>query len=149
MLSVSVRVETLVDEVRRALWSREPHRYLQLGVIVSNDGDEYADRVSYELLLPEELLFDFDADGWKPSHRHLINGKSYAVWSTRNVLNSKSGQGYGIRAGSHLREKLAVDLKPYASSMELLWRAFEGKDEFPPEAFGRQEVPLKLYAPSL
>jgi hypothetical protein len=53
--------------------------------------------------------------------------------------------------GAHAtgKEKLAVDLRPYAAPLVVLWRAFEGEAEYPAEGFGRQEIPLAAYTPSL
>ncbi|HLY03283.1 MAG TPA: hypothetical protein VKR56_12410 [Candidatus Cybelea sp.] len=149
MRSLNVTVELLADQFHHAFWSSEPHRRVELDIIFSNDGDKVAVLVSYEVMLPEDAVLDFSADSWKPSHRHLVDGTTYVVWSTHNAASAQSGQGYTVSPHASGKEKLTVDLRPYVAPLVVLWRAFEGEAEYPPDGFGRQEIPLRPYAPSL
>ena len=140
MRSLSVTVELLSDEVYHAFWSSEPHRRVELNIIRSNDGDERTGLVSYEVLLREDAVLDCSADSWKPSHRHCVDGETYVVWSTRNPLSTYSPHGYMLGPHAAGKEKLAVNLRPYVAPLVVLWRAFEGEAEYPPEGFGRQGI---------
>jgi hypothetical protein len=149
MRSLSVTVELLSDDFHHAFWSSEPHRRVELNIIRSNDGDETSGVLSYEVLLRENAVLDFLADSWKPSHRHLVDAETYVVWSTRNPLSEYSPRGYMLGPHAAGKEKLAVNLRPYVASLVVLWRAFEGEAEYPSEGFGRQEIRLTAYTPSL
>jgi hypothetical protein len=149
MRSLSVTVELLSDEIHHAFWSSEPHRRIELNIIRSNDGDERTGVFSYEVLLPEDAVLDLSADSWKPSHQHLVDGETYVVWSTRNPLSTYSALGYTLGPHAAGKEKLAVNFRPYVAPLVVLWRAFEGEAEYPPEGFGRQEIQLTAYTPSL
>jgi len=149
MGSLSITVDILNDHFRREIWSREPHRCVELNIELSNDANKYAKLVSFEIMLPEDAVLNFNADSWKPSHKHLAGTRSYVVWSTGNILNTESGQGYGIPAHGRLQQKLSVNLNPRENPIEALWRVYQGEQEYPSDDFGSQKLDFEPYTPSL
>lgn len=128
---LTLSIAELSDRIAHCLFSLEPYRHLQMAISVSNEGDDVVESVSYELLVPVDSIFNLNGDRWNPNHRHEVNGKLYDVWQTLGGSGGRySGATGGVtfRGAGPWREKLAVNLKPYDSSVELLWRLFQKGD---------------------
>ena len=146
MVQLSLKVELIVDEVRRKFWSQLPFRLIQLRVTVSNNGRTTAQRVTFEFLLPAEILLDFPPDSWRPSHRHDVDGTIYDAFESWNGgYGSRSASPVELPAGAHFSEKLAVNVKSDAQTASLLWRLYDGDAEYPADNWGREALTFKAH----
>jgi hypothetical protein len=93
----------------------------------------------------EELHPDLVSNAFNTHH----DGRAHLHVSS-NATGHYGAVPYSLWARTQLgKEKLAVDIRPYAAPLVVLWRSFEGKAEYPAEGSGRQEIPLTPYTPSL
>ena len=83
MESLSVNIDLLGDQIRHAIWSREPHRRVELNIVLSNNGNETANGVSYEALLPEDASLT--------SMRIRGSRRSDTWWRLRATLFGRQG----------------------------------------------------------
>ncbi len=148
MTGLSVSVEHTAESIHHELWSREPYRRIDLALIVSNDSPA---RVSFglEILFPEDSVFNFSGDRWRPDHRTEVDGAVYDVWTT---ISWSASVGYGwisVAPKVHSEEKLTVDLKPYLTSILLRWRVFTGHDEQESSDWGQAQLDFAPYVPSI
>jgi hypothetical protein len=132
---------TLRDDIRHAHWSRVPYHHLEIGVSLFNAEQSAAEDVYFEVLVPEQVIFDFSGSQWQPSHKHSVNGEIYVVWSTL---------GKGLRAAmiptkGRWQERLTVNIKPYITSIKVMWRVFQYGD--PVDGYGEKEIALKSAIP--
>jgi hypothetical protein len=135
---LKVEIVLVAHDMRAKFWTREPYRHIQIAVALTNDRNSTVEGMTWELLVPEDAVFDFAGDGWHPSHKHEVDGTAYDVWVDRGGTGQASLVSSGIifPRGAHVRDKLALNLKAPVTSLRLRWRLF--RHEEPMGGFGEQ-----------
>lgn len=143
-------IDTLVDEVRKAFWSKIPYRHVELRLTIRNDAD--ADlRLLLEVLLPEALVVDVPGGeaAWHPSHRHELEGEDFLAWDTYGGFGRGAVGGVILPPGVASTDMLDVDLRPETNPVPAFWRLFEREPDDPAEPFHQVQLELRPYVPSL
>ena len=125
---LSLEIVLAHEKIAHCIWSRVPFRHCELAITVTNGDDHVFDGVSFELLVPEDAIFNLSGDAWNPMYKREVDGNMYDTWQTLGGGGPGAGR-YRTRSGGQAlitqwREKLAVNLKPESDDVELLWRLF-------------------------
>lgn len=147
----SLSIRTVTDRLAQFLWSREPHRHLTIEITITNHHTGEAPDVSFELLVPESMVFNLSGDAWNPMYKRVVHETVYDVWQTLGggIGRYEGGTRGGVtltRPGARWKQKLTVNLKPDLSSVELLWRLYERT--VPIGDYGRTKITFAKTFPS-
>lgn len=137
MLSLAIR--QLADPIAHCLWTRKPFRHFTVEASITKDGAGNMPDVSYDILVPEDAIFNLSGDAWNPACKHLVDGVVYDAWQTIGdpglmyardgvLLRTGSGSGHLLGAGAATglaAYKLTVNLKADRSSIDLRWRVLQ------------------------
>jgi hypothetical protein len=144
MPGLVISLETVADEIRTHFWSHEPYRHFELAVSVHNGTDKKSGELYFEILFPEDIVFDLHGSAWQPSHKHEIDGTVYDVWCT---APGASSSGVYVSVGGNWEVELAVNLKPYVGSALILRRLFQDGD--PISDWLKEAVTFRQFAPPI
>ncbi len=150
MAKLGLSIKVVADVIKHCLWSRRPVRHLELAITLSNYEDAVVKDVSFELLVPEDSIFNLSGDAWNPIEERDVQGTLYVTWQT---LGGGMGRyvatigGMTFRATGSWQQKLTVNIKPYYSTIDVLWRLFESGD--PVGDYGKERLTLQPFAPGL
>ncbi|MFY9666194.1 MAG: hypothetical protein WAL67_08915 [Candidatus Cybelea sp.] len=137
---LEITTAPITDEIRTQWWSRLPYRHFELEITVFNGTQSHTGEITFEVGLPEDIIFDLNGATWNPLHRHELDGAIYEIWSPWSTVGSMPPNG-------HRRERLSVNLKPYVTHAVVLRRLFEDGD--PISEWVSEEVPFKPFEPQL
>jgi hypothetical protein len=147
--TLSLTVQTVADEIKKAFWSREPYRHIELRLNVRSDSETYQ-RVRLEVLLPEAIVIDVPSGAtWHPSHRHELEGQDFLAWDTFGGFGREANGGYYLRPEGQMAELLIVSLKSTSDSVVMFWRLFEREQDDPAEPFHHLALEFTHYVSQL
>lgn len=148
MPGLEISIATLADELRTHLWSHAPYRHFEMAITIHNGTDKESGELTFEILFPEDIVFDFSGMPWQPSHKHEIDNDVYDVWSTApGIGRYQSSSGVWTSPGGTWKQNLTVNLKPYAQSSLILRRLFQDGD--PISDWIKETVTFKPFAPQM
>ena len=151
MPELTLSIRAVSDEIKHHLWSSEPFRHFEMEITVSNDDDIVtAEDVSFELLVPEDSISNLSGDAWHPIERREMEGTIYQVWQTLGGgpgLYEDTVGGVTMRPDARWPQKLAINLKPYTSTIAVLWRLLERGD--PVGEYHQEQINFQPFVPAL
>ncbi|HKU81830.1 MAG TPA: hypothetical protein VJP76_06635 [Candidatus Tumulicola sp.] len=133
------------DAFHKHWWTRTDFRHIRVKFTI--DWSQPIDGLLVvEFLLPVDALDNFSntAGDWNPAYDTVVDGIDYFVWT--EYVNCTSPQSDAPQSHD-IASTLAVNVKPYANPLALLWHVCVGEEMA--ADWNRKQIDLKPYAPSI